>query len=229
MNEGNFIGGGQEKTVHLDPKNESRVVKRYIEQKTGENIVRARFYFGKILHTLFPKNFPDIHQSTTKPNQVVMDRVALDSEHVAIQEILRRLRESGGEMNDEDSDTFLAFTHERSEDLRVKDLIEQLDTIGVKYFDQAYINFSVDGDSALYVDNIHPWLVDQVSEDGLKYRPGIVLNFNLDTVRQAIQDIRDDSLRKHTEEFLERILVLYKEEKEKFDKERADFLMETEQ
>ena len=83
-----IIGGGFEKRVYVDEHNADKVVKVYLEKEGGENKARARFYLGKILHMLFPENFPNIHLSASgkipfdkHTQKVVMEKKELDQWH----------------------------------------------------------------------------------------------------------------------------------------------------
>lgn len=216
MKEGFPIAGGTEKLIYKDPKNANRVLKRYREEETSEtHLVRARFYLAKILHGLMPNNFPDIHQSTSKPNQVIMDRVTLDADHAELQRVLKTTSQHQVNLGPVGREKFRAYRDARKADPRVIGLIQTLKDTGID-FDQASLNFSLDSDAAVYLDTIEPWeeAIDRESDNA----PILKRNFDTEKLHQRIQGLANDSERERLGIYLDRLTELYSAEKTEFEK-----------
>ncbi len=80
------FGIGAEKKVYQDKENPDRVVSVRHTRESLSREAKGRFYLTKILHLLFPKNIPNIHLSSAKPNITVRKKVELDSAHHTIRE-----------------------------------------------------------------------------------------------------------------------------------------------
>lgn len=216
MKEGFPIAGGTEKLIYEDPRNSDRVLKKYREEKTNEtHLVRGRFYLAKILHGLMPKNFPDIHQSTSAPNQVIMDRVTLDTEHAELQKVLKTTSQHQVHLGPEGREKFRIYRDARKADQRVIELIQTLKETGID-FDQASLNFSLDSNAAIYLDTIEPWEVSIDRNDDNK--PVLKRNFDTELLRQKIQMLENDSERESLSIYLDRLVELYTADKKEFVK-----------
>lgn len=82
--EGHMIAAGIERQVFEDLDNPDMVLKRDRNEDLAPRKARARFYLGKLLHLLLPEHVPQIHESTTIPPRMKMERKTLDAEHVSM-------------------------------------------------------------------------------------------------------------------------------------------------
>ncbi len=75
---GEKIGEGAEKIVYRHKHDKEKVVgvfhKKYYTKETVRQI-KSRFYLTKLLHILYPKNFPDMHLAASDPQMVIVDYV----------------------------------------------------------------------------------------------------------------------------------------------------------
>jgi hypothetical protein len=218
MKEGFPIAGGSEKLIYEDPASPNRVIKKYREKETREtNLVRARFYLAKILHGVLPENFPDIHQSASQPNQVIMDRVIVDNDHAEIQKVLKSTSEQYVHLGALEREKFKQYRNERKADPRVIQLVQTLKEIGID-FDQASLNFSLEEDRAIYLDTIEPWGESIDRDDDNK--SVLKKNFHPEKLRLAIQALPDSTEQHRLLGYHERLVDLYASEKTAFDEDK---------
>ncbi len=70
------LGSGVSKTVFVSPEREDQVRAIYHRPESQQTrTFQERYYSGKLLHMLYPDNFPDIHRSTTIPATNDVERV----------------------------------------------------------------------------------------------------------------------------------------------------------
>ena len=183
------IGEGGEKKVYDDPNNPNRVVGVYRENRRDKtlNQVKGRYYMQKILHLLFPKNIPDIHESTQ--SHVIIEKKERDSDHLAFQE-LRMARSLAREKGDfSSSSQEMLAAHEAMENKRssgVDNLIRKLMRIGI-LFDSNIVNFATDSQGVItYLDTFDPW---NISRHGEKYT--LYPQYEKEELLQAINKLED--------------------------------------
>lgn len=69
------VGIGGEKTVVNHPYKEGKVISIVENPKYDTLDAKTRFHIQKILHLLFPTEFPDIHATYSVPNAFVMQKI----------------------------------------------------------------------------------------------------------------------------------------------------------
>ena len=140
------IGKGAEKLVYLNPDNNRQVIGSYHGKEGRVGNIKASFYLTKILHLLFPKNIPDIHQVTAIPKTITRQRIETDSLHKDAQ----RDDSFGWEARVK----LKGKLDQNSEYKRFRDTIYSL---GVN-LDTAPLNFSLDPeDNPVYLDDFKYW------------------------------------------------------------------------
>ncbi|MBI2035616.1 MAG: hypothetical protein HYT12_02945 [Candidatus Liptonbacteria bacterium] len=207
------LGQGGEKRVFVDPKNEGRII---AEMRPGLNEtlrqMKGRFYLTKIAHLLFPDNIPDIHQVTESADKIQTadtDRIAHTEGQSVLQEGVefsnasdRREQKKGDEYWDRG---YRMLNKELKEGAR--DLEKRLEGFGLgDCIDSFVANFSRGKDgNVYYLETFRPWTVysDEVA----------FLGFEEEKLKSAIQSMADERGRRTANEYLERLLVLFKEEK----------------
>ncbi len=59
-----IIGVGSEKVIYQHPEDPNKAIRKYTDEKSSSpERLKSDFYLSKILHLLYPKNFPDIYLS----------------------------------------------------------------------------------------------------------------------------------------------------------------------
>ncbi|OGM98037.1 MAG: hypothetical protein A2915_01250 [Candidatus Yanofskybacteria bacterium RIFCSPLOWO2_01_FULL_41_34] len=130
------IGDGGEKVVYPHPDKDEKVVGIYkieaeFKFERSPEFNKAKFYFTKILHMLFPKNVPDVFMTTTQPRTITKEKIKFKS------------RET------------ISIREEKIEDLYT--LRKQLKDCGIE-FDESTQNFVEDNDgNMVYLDDFYPW------------------------------------------------------------------------
>jgi len=211
---GEPIGVGGEKKVYQDPEHPDRIVGVFKEDHEEEtsNQIKARFYFTKILHLLFPKNIPDMHWAGNEPNAFSSAKVEHDENH----HVLRRyslMRENGEDFelykrNIEEFkkklDKLDEVTDKISNDPNVINFKEKLEELGIKSFDQAAVNFSKDSEgNVLYLDTFYVWKRNIYGK--------LRLFCDFDKLENAFENLSEDD-RSQAKNYLSRLKKLYEEE-----------------
>jgi hypothetical protein len=200
------LGEGFEKKVFVDPTNEKRVIserKEWIGKDTPRQL-KGRYYLTKIAHLLLPKNIPDIHQvrETIDGQQTVdVERIPHTEGHTLLQKLYR--------------------SNDRNEGPAVKKIIAEigdgmnevdleLSRIGLGFnVDDHVGNYSKNekGD-VYYLETFKPWQFDIVNKNDLE------VLFNEEELRDAINAIPDEEIKRKSINYLERLLALMAEEKQ---------------
>lgn len=127
------VGRGTEKIVYPHPEDSSKIVGVYYDKNGDYEFQKspeyrgAEFYLSKILHLLFPKNFPDFHMTTSRPKTVIKGRINIAQERVSI-----------------DDPDVAAFCNQ------IKELKLSIDTAGSNLVRDKDNNL-------VYVDDVWPW------------------------------------------------------------------------
>jgi hypothetical protein len=154
------IGEGGERRVSVDPENPDKLKKELKEDRPeSAEKAKARFYLTKIMHEIFPKNIPDIHQATSAPNTITVERRSLDEGHKA-QELYRRIffgSESVDKLTPELAKRVNEFNRKLIQDPSFHSFISSVYKIGVD-FDAQTPNFGYDEHGQIqYIDSFQPW------------------------------------------------------------------------
>lgn len=85
-----IIGIGTEKIVYQHPEDSNKAIRKYINKKASSpERLKSDFYLSKILHLLYPKNFPDIYMSLPSHKIDIVENVKKDFlANLALQPIL---------------------------------------------------------------------------------------------------------------------------------------------
>lgn len=205
---GEKLGRGMDKEVYIDPERQEWVIKFFINEPTKEKYrshVKARFYFHKVLHLLFPRHVPDIHFSASEPNVLRMQRVNLDERHITIQ------RASEYYFKNQEPPKDLSVKSRRaSRDIVTdpgwrdfRDAMEDLDIDA----DFDAVNFSADAEgNLLYLDDFDPWIISEHGDH-------IENSFNMDKLMIKIETLGGEK-KKSVLSFLQRLEELKKEAEE---------------
>lgn len=204
------LGTGKEKEVFVDPADSERVVTVFKEKedvtegiKHSPRALKGAFYLTKIAHTLLPKHVPDIYQAGESiDGQQTIDRERI--EHSEGHAAMQAARQSG--FNDAEEEAASQITKEIGKGAGKLD--DKLEGIGLTYeIDKNAGNYTknAEGD-VFYLESFIPWR---------QMNPKTVdLNFDEKRMRRAIKKIADQGQRETSETYLERVLMLYKEEKQ---------------
>lgn len=220
MKEGKFIAGGSEKRVYEHPTDPEKIVKTYKTEnedfeRVNSNKVRARYYLGKLLHILYPKNFPDINLSSSKPNQVVMERKNLDPEHLEIFKIENKAKEAGRSLAKGEDDQIYSILEARRHDPSIAELKMRMTEMGID-LDHGGINYAYDEvRNVIFVDNVHPWDYTY-DEDEEPVHP----NFDVKKLTDAIALLESEEERKVAATYLKRLEALFIEEKKRLEEKK---------
>lgn len=158
------IGEGAEKTIYSHPENPEKVIARWhYDTKESLEQVRGRYYLTKILHLLFPKNIPDIHQIYKSGEQVaILEKKEPDTIHKKLHDSLLKFHGARGSVPRFHAANYSKLATEHSQriywDKQYKDFREKISRLGISV-DVVAINFGYDKDgNLLYLDNSFlPW------------------------------------------------------------------------
>lgn len=210
IKQGEKLGRGMDKEVYIDPENLERVFKFFTNEPAKEKFrshVKARFYFHKILHLIFPKMVPDIYFSSSEPNMLKMQRINLDERHVAIQRASEYYFN-----NQKPPEDVVAKEKRASRDIITdpgwKDFRDAMEALDIES-DLNAINFSSDEQGNLvYLDDFDPWIISE-------YGDHIENSFNMDKLKAKIETL-DREKRENASSFLYRLEELRKEANDEF-------------
>ncbi|MFA6427013.1 MAG: hypothetical protein WCW16_01000 [Candidatus Magasanikbacteria bacterium] len=204
------IGSGAERVVYNHPEDERKVIGIFHDyaSETPEQ-VKARFYFTKILHIIYPHNIPDIHHAGTDPHVIISDKLDLDEDYVRYFEDLSDFRYVHGFVAPPEELKERAERIKEENELNVE--IQKLKTalgLIVKDFDDDPINFSIGSDGkSKYVDTF-PVLLDTTD--------GVVENINFDELELSINKVSlSEQDRKKIDSLLERLKRIIEVAKDK--------------
>lgn len=195
------LGIGDEKKVYQDKENPDRVIGMYKRKEISPEQTKARYYLTKILHILLPKNIPDVHLSTAKPNAIMRKKVELGSAHHTIR---GRMLEKG--FLNKEKHIVEALGTIRN-DVRIIELKRKLNDIGVN-FDDFSGNFGIDNKgNAQYIEDFQPFNLS----------PNYIFVFNYSALEKAIMNLPQKEHDKAIK-YLERLNDLAEEERKSLKK-----------
>lgn len=167
------IGEGEAKEVFQDPISKDKVLKlsKY-ESDESESMRRARakakFYFHKILHLVFPENFPDV--SGAGPGIIRAEKIALDERNKKIKLVAEKRHSNEGEYSHEEYREAFEAERKTEADPRYQTLVIKMRALEIP-FDTAEVNFSVDqSGNVKYLDDIDPWRQIGIKEIKLRFK-----------------------------------------------------------
>ncbi|MEA2112769.1 MAG: hypothetical protein U9P50_02235 [Patescibacteria group bacterium] len=211
------LGEGIEKKSFINPKDERKIISETKEgaEKDTPRQLKGRYYLTKIAHLLLPENIPDIYQagesrdgiqtvdreriSHTPGHKLLQEKRRSDEEEeLARQEIIE---EMGGEMN------------------KVTNTIAD---IGLAFnIDENIGNYTKnEAGNVYYLETFKPWEVDLVNPKELEAL------FDEEELREAIDGISDQKVKEKCTQYLEKLLVLFEEEKQELPEHREASLIE---
>ncbi len=211
-----ILAEGVEKKVYEDPDNPERVVKIYNYESSSLPEVKSRYHFGKLLHILFPDNFPDIHlsgQKNDKTATIIAEKRERDSDHARMSELLNKPEALNKEEKDEYDNI---ITRQESAGLG-HDIVQKLGSLGVK-FDTLARNFSrQESGQDVYLDTINTWVYLRPTDtDGLpdlNQKKYLALNFDELALTTQIEKLVGENQKRQAYMHLERIKALAEQER----------------
>lgn len=202
------IGQGEENKVFIDPNNEKHVISERKEsaEKNSFRQLKGRFYLTKIVHALLPEHIPDIYQTTqtaTGKQTIDRERIIHSETHTHLQNI-RKLGEN-------EYEAARAINEEMGES--ISEVTSKLEELGLGFnIDENTGNYLKDAlGNVNYLETFNPWQADPSSPDGIE------LLFDIETLREAIEKIPNQQTKKNCESYLNRLIALVEEEKNKND------------
>ncbi len=207
---GQLIGVGGEKRVFDNSKDSKKVIAEYRrgEFKKNANQIKAQYYLGKILKTLYPKNVPDIHAAgKAEKDTLILEKVERDPEHKFIQETLiaeaegKKLPPKIFEQREKVGNRL-----EKKYSHRISKVRDKLTGAGIPVDSSHPLNFSLTPDhSLIYLDKTLPWNLNRHDRQ-------IYWNIDVRKLADAIRQLPENS-RNAAEKLFERLLELYEEDK----------------
>ncbi len=204
------IGTGDYKETFVNPEDERKVIsvlkKREGEEKITPKNLKGAYYLTKIAHILLPKSVPDIYQAgESADGQQTFDRerIAHTPGHRALQEA----REAG--VDEERAKVLIS----KEMGQKINNVTNDLAEIGFAFhLDENAGNYNKDEDGDVkYLETFMPWGINPEQPDELE------LLFEKDDLEEAISKISDDQQRATCQRYLDRLLVLFEEEKRDFE------------
>ena len=206
------------------PVDSARVIKIFKEpSERSPEFLKAQFYLGKILHMLQPDNFPDNYQvhhgkNTDEvylngiPQHILQQRLALSAEHSRWQEKINKVENnSPSHLDHQEQMHFYKYKNELMRKENAKKVLRFLYEILLpKAIDNTGNNITTSGSDIVWVDDIHPWDVTDYGE--------IKFNIRIDAIEEEISKTSTKSLKDLCLVYLDRILVLYEQEKSNLKK-----------
>lgn len=206
----NPIGIGNEKRVFAHPTNNERVVAEYREKLSNEEI-KGVYYFTKLIHLLFPDNYPDIFKAG---NTKDIGTATFEAEYIDQDAVLAKL--SAYDVRDEaylihgepsvvseaERASLDTLAEKHAADERVHALVQDLRALGIPVDSHNAGNFSITpDDTIIYLDIQQPFVIDE----------GVVkLRFNTAAMYRAVAAL-PENLQNQAGIYLTRLMTLYKE------------------
>jgi len=198
------LGEGEEKRTFVNPEDETRIVSEKKEgaEKDTHRQLKGRYYLTKIVHNLLPNNIPDVYNA----GESIDGKQIIDAErisHTPGHKFLQKVRQSGG--NEEVA--LEQMNEEMSEG--IGDLDSELERIGFSFnIDKNIGNYTKDkAGNIYYLETFKPWEVDPTKPEEFE------LLFNEEELRAAIESIPDQEVKQQSLKYLDRLLVLFEEDK----------------
>ncbi|MFZ1627184.1 MAG: hypothetical protein WAT81_05280 [Candidatus Moraniibacteriota bacterium] len=200
------FASGAEKDVYKHLVHHDKLVKEYRNESQEASMIKARFYFAKVLRVLFPKNFPSMSIAGTGQKKidqrphVVVEKVDLDNRHAEIQRLY------DADFSRTGSRRLGQLMKEVDEDPRVRMFDSQLDFFGV-YFDKTFRNYAISKDGhVLYLDTIDPWSEVYIPQSG---KTTLKLAFDPEKISEGIDLIKDPVAQTQVRAYLDKVLLLF--------------------
>ncbi|MCR4261215.1 MAG: hypothetical protein NUV96_02715 [Candidatus Colwellbacteria bacterium] len=202
------LGEGMERETFINPEDPDKVIsvkKEGIEKDTPHQL-KGRYYLTKIAHLLLPSHIPDIFQvGESEDGTQTIDRERIV--HTPGHELLQEMRRSGG--NVESAGKQLA------DEIQVPgkgrwEVELALSDIGFGFnIDSNLGNYTKDDKGDIYyLETFNPWQAD--------VEPGeLEALFGEEELREAIDGVADQEVKEACMRYLERLLVLFEEEKQR--------------
>lgn len=205
------IGEGNDRKVFVDPNREGRVIvetKKETERETASQL-KGRYYLTKIVHRLLPDQIPDIYQAGEEKDGIqTLDRERIS--HTAGQEKLQEARHAG---DDEEKAAKLMRAEMGSE---MSDIDMRLSEIGFGFnIDSNVGNYTRSTTGKVnYLESFKPWQIDIVNPKELE------VLFDEPLLRNAINELTDEGIKKECLRYLERLLALLEKEREDLQEQK---------
>jgi|SRR3989344_1077545 len=203
------LGEGGERRVFVDPANEKRVIaETKSEQQETVQKLKGRFYLTKIVHLLLPENIPDMYQageSKEGTQTIDRERVSHTPGHAALQKAFQR---EGYDKEKDDDPAVQQLKEELGKGLG--DIADKLSDLGLAFsIDVELQNYTKDEKGNVqYLEAFNPWEVDVVDPNKLE------VLFDEEGLREAIGKLPDEGAKKECTSYLERLLILMKEDEQ---------------
>ncbi|MDO8470289.1 MAG: hypothetical protein Q7S84_04750 [bacterium] len=199
-----LIGGGGEKNVYEDPNDPNRVIGVYHEKAPSPRFVEGRQHLTKIMHLLFPKNIPDIYDSSYNPHTIVRQRMQLDEGHTVMQKDYEtNFLGKGFDANLREAANVVKRKLE--EDPRVRDLSVAMEQLVDRDLNARNYGYDADG-NPVFIDTFDPW---ETYPDGRI----ATRKFDLVALGEAIEKIEDKSVQKEAKGHLNELWNLLEAER----------------
>jgi len=233
------LGEGKTKEVFVNPDDETKIIS-VVKEEDGEPLtelkeyqgrmvsvmpeakekdtprqLKGRFYLTKIAHTLLPDNIPDIYQvMESADGQQTIDSQRIS--HTPEQANLQKTIQTGEAVESAEGKVFADLSEE------INQLEEDFVRIGIHFDDNADAgNYTKnEAGNAYYLHTFQPW------ETSLSNPKEIELTFDEKELRDAIENLPDNTDKNKTLAKLDRLLVLFDEEKQELQKSQAESLNE---
>ncbi|MFA6552246.1 MAG: hypothetical protein WCT19_01970 [Candidatus Paceibacterota bacterium] len=200
------LGVGEDKETFVNPGDDERVIS-VIKEKEGwekntPNKLKGAFYLTKIAHLLLPNHIPEIYQAgISADGKQTFDRERVS--HTPGHELLQKERLSGGDTGEAKKIMLEEMGKEMSE------VETKLGDIGFGFnIDENAGNYSKDEKgNVYYLETFMPWRTDDLDQSKLE------LLFGEEDLREAIERLSDQDMKKTCEDYLDRLLELFEEEK----------------
>lgn len=211
---GEPIGMGSEKDVYPDPIDPEHKVVAFLKADSRHNAtpiqIRARYYFAKIAHILFPKNIPDIHLAATKEEpHLRLTKIELENIEIELANIFMKIVKASQQKKQVPpslQQEFYERVRTKERDPNIPRLVDQIQSAGIEV-DSLATNFAYDKKGNLqYIDNSQPFTL---YSDGLIGR----VYFNPARLKQTIEAIEDPATRERATSYLKRLIDLYEKQK----------------
>ncbi len=207
---------GLQKTIKVSPRNPDRVIGTFHGEAPSREYVKARHYLTKILALLFKENIPQIHMSSTHPHRIEVDRKNWDKDHTEMQRIIRWGQRLGLVGFSYFIIAVLGTNEKFINDPKTQEFLGKILTINRSFRTSEDLvaghNYTKEkGGNPIYLDSFEPWNYENK-------RP-LMLGFDLTVLREEIDKLPEEE-KKVAMSSLDRIMVLWNEERSKFDKKK---------
>ena len=215
------IGEGAEKKVFVNPEDKRKVIAEMKEtRKDTPRQIKGRYYLTKIAHLLLPENIPDIYEAGESPDgtqNIDVERIMHSPGHARLQEMLQ----FGGDEKNKESIKEQIF---KEMGMGMGKLDLELERIGLSFnIDSINLNNYTKDEkgNVYYLETFKPWDINPENPEEFE------LLFNEEELRKAIDEIPDPKVKEKCTRYLERLLVLFDEDKHWPRENREAYLIES--